>query len=112
MRKKRRVISTIFFIIVLTAAVLMYNLLSESSTFAVATVLEKDRSEENGEGYIIVAPPNADLSKKYLEEEKSKIFIKETMVWNLIENGKTYVVTYETKGNGVSILKEIENADK
>lgn len=112
MRNKKRLIRTLFVVIVLTTVVLRYYLVPVSSTFGVVTVLEKHPSGEEGEAYIIAASPNADDTKEYLEEEKRKIIVKETKVWNLIEKGKTYVVSYDNKRNGVSILKEIEDADK
>jgi hypothetical protein len=106
MNKRKVTISLLA--VVLGGILVNYYLLPVSKTFAVITILDKHQSEED-KGYVVAAPPNADGVRK---EEKTKIFVEEHMVWNLIEKDKTYFVTYETKRNGESFLKEIKSADK
>ena len=109
MRNKKIILP--FIVIAITVLIIILdNLLSTSTTTAVVTVLEKGYSEQKQEVFVIVVPPN--MSEEYYKEEaKTKIFVNEPMVWNLIKEDKIYFVNYNNKYNGVSILDHIENID-
>ncbi|RBP96728.1 hypothetical protein DFO70_101544 [Cytobacillus firmus] len=109
--RNKKVILPLLVIVIIGFIIILNNLLTTSSTTAIVTVLEKKYSEANEEAFVVVVPPNMKISEGYHEEAKTKIFIKEPMVWNLIKENKTYLVNYNNKQNGVSILDHIQNID-
>lgn len=107
--RNKKLILTLSFIAITVLIIIWNHLFSTSSTTAVVTVLEKSHSEDNGEAYVIVLPPN--MPKEYREEAKTKIVVKEPMVWNLIVKDEEYFIHYSSKPSGVNVLTHIEYLD-
>ncbi|MCS0542646.1 hypothetical protein NXY55_21980 [Aeromonas veronii] len=96
-----------FLIAIIIGIVLLLNFFfSSTSTSSIVTVLEKGYSGENEEAWIIVVPPNTSIELQ--NEYKIQITIKEPMVWNLLEEGRTYSVDYKT-WNSEKTLRYIRN---
>lgn len=77
---------------------------SNPSTVTVGyiTVVEKDHSNDYKEAWII-----ARMDVNHGKKEDIKIYIEEAMVWNLIEIGREYFVSFMTDENDKSILIQI-----
>lgn len=103
MRSKKIILAFIIVSIIIIAV--FFNPFSAVSTTSDITILEKGHSKDNKEAWIIAFNPNAPKE----HQEKIKILVKEPMVWNLIEENKTYFVTYSKKRNDLRVLNHIEN---
>lgn len=110
MRNKKRIL-TLSLMLIIVVLFILPNMVVTSSTTAIVTVLKKNYIEEQEEAFMIVIPPGGDQSSEYWKDAKTKIHIKDPMVWNLIEEDQTYLVHYDNKQSGVSILTHIENID-
>ncbi|KAA0562221.1 hypothetical protein F0342_17515 [Bacillus sp. CH30_1T] len=110
MRNKKRII-TLTVMLIIVVLFILNNVVATSSTTAIVTVLKKNYVEEQEEAFMIVIPPFGDQSSEFWKDTKTKIHIKDPMVWNLIEEDQTYLVHYDNKKSGVSTLTHIENID-
>lgn len=76
------------------------------STASMIEVINKQFSEDYSEAWIVAFDPNGDT-----KEEPLRIFIEEPMVWNLIEEGKTYFASYKQEDSETWILQQINHED-
>lgn len=104
MRSKKNILAFIIVSLIILTVVFL-NPFSVVSTTSDITILKKGHSKDNKEVWILAFNPNAPKEI----QEKIKILVKEPMVWNLIEEDKTYFVTYSNKGNDLRVLKHIKN---
>jgi hypothetical protein len=110
MWNKKRILTLSVMLIIIVLFILT-KVVATSSTTAIVTVLKKNYVEEQEEAFMIVIPPGGDQSSEYWKDAKTKIHIKDPMVWNLIEEDQTYLVHYDNKQSGVRILTHVENID-
>jgi hypothetical protein len=75
-----------------------------TSTTSDILIKEKGYSEDFADAWIMVVDPNDPSSKN-----EFKIKVQEPMVWNLIEEGKTYFSSYTKKGEDDWVLEQIEH---
>ncbi|OPH47397.1 hypothetical protein BC351_40035 [Paenibacillus ferrarius] len=69
------------------------------NTASYIKVTNKSHSDDFKKYWILAYDPN-----NQKENEKFKINIEENMVWNLIEVGKTYFVSYEQENDQIRLL--------
>lgn len=75
------------------------------SNASMLEIVEKKYSDDYTEAWIIAFDPNSE------EQDNFKIFVDDFMVWNLIEENRTYFTTYEKKGENPWRLKQINHHD-
>ncbi|MBH9968513.1 hypothetical protein [[Bacillus] enclensis] len=95
-----------FAMLLLSSFVLLLSGCSTGMTSTTSDILikEKDYSEDFADAWIMVVDPNDPTSK-----DEFKIKVQEPMVWNLIEEGKTYFSSYTKKGEDDWVLEQIEH---
>jgi hypothetical protein len=102
----KKIILPLIVVSIVVVAFFFINSISSVSTATFITIIEKGHSENNKESWIIAINPSA---PKEIQEE-IKIYVKEPMVWNLIEKNETYFVNFIKKGNDKRILNHIANS--
>jgi len=92
----------IMFIFILFMTACSGNNYSSASMF---TVVEKGYAEDYSEAWIIGFDPAED------EQVNIKVMVDDFMIWNLIEENRTYFTTFVKKGENPWHLEQINHHD-